>query len=76
MAHNEVQTLSDVTAAPVTLQHKLCTLEQQRRLGGVFLGSELVQAPVQVFGNAQIHSHNLMVPNQYHLIVAIKSMCN
>jgi hypothetical protein len=32
----------------------------------VFLGSELVQPPVQVFRNTQIHSHALMVPNQYH----------
>ncbi|SDP63910.1 hypothetical protein SAMN04487914_12252 [Arthrobacter sp. ok909] len=42
MAHDEIQALADVTAAPVTLQHKLCTLEQQRRLGCMLLGSELI----------------------------------
>ena len=66
MAHDEIQTLADVTTAPVTLQHKLCTLKQQRGLGGMFLGSQLIQAPVQVLRNTQIHSHALMVPNQYH----------
>jgi hypothetical protein len=38
MAHHEIQALADVTPAPVTLQDQLCTLEQQCRLRGVFLG--------------------------------------
>ena len=66
MAHNEIQPLADVPTAPVALQHKLCTLKQQRRLGGMFLGSQQVQSPVQVFGDTQIHSHTAMVPNKYH----------
>lgn len=65
MAHDEFQTLANLTAAPMTLQHKLCTLEQQRGLRCVLLSRELVQTPIQVFGNTQIHSHALMVPNQY-----------
>lgn len=65
MAHDEIQPLADVTAAPMTLQHKLGTLEQQRRLRGVFLGCKLVQTPVQIYGDTQIHRHSIMVPNQY-----------
>jgi hypothetical protein len=38
MAHDEIQALANVTAAPMTLEHKLGTLQQQRRLRGVFLG--------------------------------------
>ena len=51
MAHHEIQALADVTAAPVTLEHKLGTLEQQRRLRGVFLRRKLVQPAVQIFGH-------------------------
>lgn len=65
MAHNEIQPLTDVPTAPVALQHKLCTLKQQSRLRGMFLGSQQVQSPVQLFGYTQIHSHTFMVPNQY-----------
>src|SRR5688572_8393352 len=43
MAHDEIQALANDTAAPMTLKHKLSTLEQQRRLRGVFLGCKLVQ---------------------------------
>ena len=68
MAHDEIQPLADVTAASVTLQHKLCTLEQQGGLGGVFLRSELVQTTIQLFRNTQIHSHRPMVPNQYQAL--------
>jgi hypothetical protein len=32
----------------------------------VLLSRELVQTPIQIFGNPQIHSHSSMVPNQYH----------
>lgn len=74
MAHDEIQTLADLTAAPVTLQHKLCTLKEQRRLGSMFLGSQLVQTPVQLFRNTQIHSHTHMVPNQYQLW-ALRQVC-
>ena len=65
MAHHKIQTLADITGPPVTLQDQLCTLEQQRRLRGMFLGSKLVQTTIKVFGDAQIHSHPPMVPNQY-----------
>ncbi len=65
MAHDEFQALADVTAAPMTLEHKLGTLEQQRRLRGVFLSCKLVQPPVQIFGYTQIHRHTIMVPNEY-----------
>lgn len=65
MAHNEIQPLAGVPTAPVALQHKLGTLKQQRRLRGMFLGSQQVQSPVQLFGNTQIHSHTFMVQNQY-----------
>jgi hypothetical protein len=54
MAHHEIQTLADLAAAPVTLEHKLGTLKQQRGFGGVFL----VQATIEIFGG--------VVPNQYH----------
>jgi hypothetical protein len=62
MAHHEIQTLADLAAAPVTLEHKLGTLKQQRGFGGVFL----VQATIEIFGDTQIHSHRPVVPNQYH----------
>ena len=51
MAHHEIQALADVTAASVTLEHKLSALEQQGRLGSVFLGRKLVQPAVQIFGH-------------------------
>jgi hypothetical protein len=31
----------------------------------MFLGSQLVQTPIKIFGNTQIHSHPPMVPKQY-----------
>jgi hypothetical protein len=65
MTHHEIQTLANLTVPPVTLQHQLCTLEQQRRLRSMFLRSQSVQTPIQVFGDTQIHSHSPMVPNQY-----------
>ena len=74
MAHDEIQARADLTAAPVTLQHKLGTLEQQRRLRSVFLGRELLQPPVQIFGYTQIHRHSFMVPNQYQTRAIGKSL--
>lgn len=65
MANQEIQTLANITGPQVTLEHKLCTLEQQRRLRGMFLGSQLVQTPIQVFRYTQIHGHPPMEPNQY-----------
>jgi hypothetical protein len=65
MAHDEIQSRTDLATAAVSLQYKLCALEQQRRLRGVFLGRELVQTTIQILGDTQIHSHNFMVPNQY-----------
>ena len=65
MAHHEIQALANVTAAPVTLEYKLSTLEQQRRLRGMFLGSKLIQTTIQVFGDTQVHGHPPMVPKQY-----------
>ncbi len=65
MAYDKIKALANVTAAPMTLEHKLGTLEQQRRLRRVFLGRKLVQTPIQIFGDTQIHCHSTMVPNQY-----------
>lgn len=52
MAHHEIRTLAKLAAAPLTLQHQLRTLEQQRRLRGMFLGSKLVQTPIKIFRTA------------------------
>ncbi|MGX1161315.1 hypothetical protein FBY31_0311 [Arthrobacter sp. SLBN-100] len=65
MAHYEIQSFADLATSTVSLQYKLCTLEQQRRFRGVFLGRELVQTTIQILGDTQIHSHDLMVPSQY-----------
>jgi hypothetical protein len=66
MAYDKIKALANVTAAQMTLEHKLRTLEQQRRLRRVFLCRKLVQTPIQILGDTQIHSHSTMVPNQYH----------
>jgi hypothetical protein len=31
----------------------------------VFLGSQLLQPPIEVFRDTKIHSHAFMVPNRY-----------
>lgn len=65
MTHNKIKTLTDFTPARVALKNQLCTLQQKRRLGGVFLGSQLLQPPIEVFRDTKIHSHAFMVPNRY-----------
>lgn len=65
MAQHESKPLADLAASAVALQYKLCTLEQQRRFGGVFLGRELVQTTIQVLGEAHILSHDPKVPKQF-----------
>ncbi len=65
MTRDKIKTCADFTSARVALQNQLCTLQQKRRLGGVFLGSQLLQPPIEVFGDAEIHSHAFMVPNRY-----------
>jgi hypothetical protein len=65
MAHHEIHSLADLTTSTVTLQYKLCTLEQQRRFQGVFPGRELLQTTIQNLRDTQIHSHDCMVPKQY-----------
>jgi hypothetical protein len=67
MTHNEIEALADFTPARVALQNQLCALQQQRGLGRVFLGSQLLQPPIEVFRDAEIHSHTLMVPERYTL---------
>ena len=74
MAHHEIQPLTDLATSAVSLQYKLCTLEQQRRFRGVFLGRELVQTTIQILGDTQIHSHDFMVPNQYQASTRLKSL--
>jgi hypothetical protein len=67
MAQHEIQALADLTTSTVSLQDKLCTLEQQRRFRRVFLGRELVQTTIQILRDTQIHSHDFMVPKQYQI---------
>lgn len=66
MTHNKIKTCADFTSARVALQNQLCALQQKRGLGRMFLGSQPVQTPIKIFGNTQIHSHQPMVPKQYH----------
>jgi hypothetical protein len=65
MTHNKIEALTDFTPARVTLQNQLCALQQKRGLGRVFLGSQLLQPPIKVFRDTEIHSHAFMVPNRY-----------
>jgi hypothetical protein len=48
MAYDKIKASPMSRRAPMTLQHELGTLEQQRRLRGVFLGRKLVQ-PLECF---------------------------
>lgn len=57
MTHNKIKPLADFTSARVALQNQLCTLQQKRGLGRMFLGSQLLQPPIEVFRNTKIHSH-------------------
>jgi hypothetical protein len=65
MTHNEIEALTDFAPARVALQNQLCALQQKRGLGRVFLGSQLLQPPIEVFRDTEIHSHAFKVPKQY-----------
>ena len=65
MAHNEIKALADFPSARMPLQDQLGPLQQERGLGRVFLGGQLFQSSIEVFRDAQIHSHNIMVPKRY-----------
>src|SRR4029453_4553293 len=65
MTHHKIEALADFTSARVALQNQLCALQQKRRLGRVFLGSQLLQPPIEVFRDTEIHSHGPMVPKRY-----------
>jgi hypothetical protein len=65
MTHNKIKTCADFTSARVALQNQLCALQQKRGLGRMFLGSQLLQPPIEVFRDTEIHSHAFMVPNRY-----------
>jgi hypothetical protein len=73
MAHHEIQSLADLTTSTVSLQDKLCPLEQQRRFRRVFLSRELVQTTIQILRDTQIHSHDCVVPNQYQATIRLES---
>lgn len=65
MTQNKIKPLADFTPTRVALQNQLCPLQQKRRLGRVFLGSQLIQPPIEVFRDTEIHSHIIMVPKRY-----------
>lgn len=65
MTHNKIKTCADFTSARVALQNQLCPLQQKRGLGRMFLSSQLLQPPIEVFRDTEIHSHAFMVPNRY-----------
>ena len=71
MAHNKIKTCADFTPARVALQNQLCALQQKRGLGRVFLGSQLLQTPIEVFRDTEIHSHDFMVPNRYPPFIGV-----
>lgn len=59
MTHNKIKALTDFTPARVALQNQLGSLQQKRGLGRMFLGSQLIQPPIEVYRDAEIHSHAL-----------------
>lgn len=65
MTHNKIKARTDFTPARVALQNQLCALQQKRRLGRMFLCSQLLQTSVKVFRDTEIHSHAFMVPKRY-----------
>ncbi|MNI92420.1 hypothetical protein D3C73_1502140 [compost metagenome] len=64
MAHNEIKARTNLTPARVALQDKLGTLQEQRRLGGMFLGRELLEPTIEVFRDTEIHCHAILVPKR------------
>jgi hypothetical protein len=65
MAHDEIKARSNLSPAHVALQDNLGTLQEQPRLGGMFLGCELLQPTIEVFRDAEIHGHAPMVQKRY-----------
>jgi hypothetical protein len=65
MTHNKIKTCADFTSARVALQNQLGPLQQKRGLRRMFLGSQLLQPPIEVFRDTENHSHAFMVPKRY-----------
>lgn len=65
MTHNKIEALTDFTPSRVALQNQLGALQQKRGLGRMFLGSQLLQPPIEVLRDTEIHSHTFMVPKRY-----------
>ena len=73
MTHNKIKTCADFTSARVSLQNQLCALQQKRGLRCMFLGSQLLQPPIEVFRDTEIHSHDFMVPKRYPPLVGLSA---
>ena len=65
MTHHEIKAFTDFASTRMTLQNQLCPLQQECGLGRVFLCGQLLQPSIEVFWDAQIHSHGSMVPKRY-----------
>lgn len=65
MIHNKIEALADLMPPRMALQNQLCPLQLKRRLGRVFLGSQLLQPSIEIFRSREIHSHVLVVPKRY-----------
>jgi hypothetical protein len=52
MAQNEIKALADFPSACVPLQDQLGPLQQERGLGRVFLGGQLLQSTIEVLRDA------------------------
>lgn len=65
MTHNKIKPSADLTPPRMALQNQFCPLQQKRGLGRVFLGGQLLQPPIEVFRDTEIHSHVTMVPKRY-----------
>ena len=55
----------------MALQNQFCALQQKRGLGRMFFGSQLLQPPIEVFRDTEIHSHAFMVPKRYLPLVGL-----
>ena len=73
MTHDKIKTCADFTSARVALQNQLCALQQKRGLRCMFLGSQLLQPPIEVFRDTEIHSHDFMVPKRYPPLVGLSA---
>ncbi len=65
MTHNKAKALTDFTPARAALQNQPCALQQKRGLGRIFPGSQLLQPPLGLLRDTEIHNHRFTVPKRY-----------